>query len=72
MGIAVDDSAVVWKDQSSVITVPPFHFWDKFLRSLAYLDNNGIKEEEKRRHESKQCLPVMNSVYPSESLSKHK
>ena len=33
---------------------------------------NGIKEEEKRRHESKQCLPVMSSVYPIESLSKHK
>ena len=69
VGIAVDDSAVVWKDQSSVITIPPFHFWDKFLRTLAYLDNNGVQDEGKRRNESNRGLFVIYSVYSSESLS---
>ena len=50
--IAVDDSVIVWKDQSCVLTIPPFHFWDKFLRSLDYLDRNNIMDEEKRRKES--------------------
>ena len=53
MAIAVDDSVIVWKDQSCVLTIPPFHFWDKFLRSLDYLNNNNIIDEETRRKESK-------------------
>lgn len=54
IGIAVDDSSIVWKDQSSVLTVPPFHFWNSFLQSLDYLENHGITDEEIRRKESKE------------------
>ncbi|OAO15080.1 hypothetical protein AV274_3208 [Blastocystis sp. ATCC 50177/Nand II] len=62
MGVAVDDCAAVWKDQSSVITVPKFVFWSRFARCLRAMDANGWSEEERRRQMFAEVGPVVNST----------
>ena len=49
MGIAVDDCAAVWKDQSNVITVPKFLFWSRFSRCLDRITSAKLDEAERRK-----------------------
>ena len=56
MGIAVDDCAAVWKDQSNVITVPKFLFWDRFSRCLDQITSVKLGEEERRKHSWIECV----------------
>ena len=56
MGIAVDDCAAVWKDQSNVITVPKFLFWSRFSRCLDRITSAKLDEAERRKQSWIACV----------------
>ena len=66
MAIAVDDSIGVWKDQSCVIPVPAFQFWNAFSHALSFLEKNQITEDQQRRQESMRVVGLLGSVQSCE------
>ena len=52
MGIAVDDTVQVWRNQDNLIQVPRFAFWDTFWSCHDSLVKRGIQDDLVRRQES--------------------
>lgn len=70
MGVAVDDSAEVWKNMYNVITVTKFQFWEPFQRLLADFQRKGITDEEARKDcgshcSSLSCSPSVHHAFAS-------